>query len=99
MNGAILWFLQRVSAILFIILIMVNLLVLNYSDPGTNTTLFLVIDSILLLSVLYHGLNGLNNILLDYGVKQKTRTIGTVILSGTGLVLFVMGIYSLYQFM
>lgn len=99
MNGAILWVLQRVSAVLLIGLLVVNFFVLSYSDPGTKISLFLGIDSILLAAVLYHGLNGLHNILVDYGVKQRTRTIGTVILGGTGLVLFVFGIYSLYQFM
>lgn len=99
MNSAILWVLQRVSAVLLICLLMFNFTVLNYSDPGTKTGLFLGVDSILLAAVLYHGLYGLHNILVDYGVKRTTQTIGTVILGGTGLVLFVFGIYSLYQFM
>lgn len=98
MNRAILWVLQRVSAILLIGLLVVNFLLLSYSDPGTNIYLFLSVDSILLAAVLFHGLYGLHNILVDYGVKSRTRSIGTVILGGTGLVLFVSGIYSLYQF-
>ncbi len=99
MNGAVLWVLQRVSALLLICLLMFNFLVFNYSDPGSKTSLFLGVDSILLASVLYHGLNGLHNILVDYGVKPKTQSIVTVIMVVTGLVLFVFGIYSLYQFM
>lgn len=109
MNGAIMWVFQRVSAILLLLVLIVHFWILHYKDPGIivyygnvafrlKTALFLSVDSILLAAGLFHGMNGLNNILLDYGVRPSLRTAAAVILTAAGLGLFVLGIYSLLHF-
>lgn len=109
MNGAILWVFQRLSAILLLIVLMVHFWILHYKDPGTivyygnvafrlKTALFLSVDSVLLAAGLFHAMNGLNNILLDYGVTPSVRATAAWILAVAGLGLFVLGIYALIHF-
>jgi succinate dehydrogenase hydrophobic anchor subunit len=107
--GAMSWVFQRLTAILLLVVLGVHFWILHYQDPGTivvygnlairlKTAMFLSVDSILLGAGLFHAMNGLNNILLDYGVNSSIRSTMAVILTVLGLALFAVGIYSLFQF-
>jgi len=73
------WLGQRVTAVVILVTIMVHLVLthyvaigqLSYDNIGARlaTTAVLVNDILLLLAVVYHALNGVRMVLLDYGFK------------------------------
>lgn len=100
------WLFQRITAIFLILALSVHFWVLHYQNPGEiiiyndtverlRTALFLTVDTILLAFGLFHALNGLHNILEDFNIRSRALT-GLLFIIGLGL--FMMGIYSLWQF-
>ena len=89
------WLLQRVSAVVLAVGLIAHFLVLHFliERPVTldkvadrlKAPCWVAFDLVLLALVLYHGLNGVNNILADYAPKAGTR-------AWTGRVLWVLGI-------
>ena len=57
-----------------------------------------VIDLLLLSFALYHGLNGVRNVLLDYGLRGAVERVATVGLSLLGVAAFAYGILALAAF-
>ena len=56
--------------------------------------------SILLLSfTLFHGLNGIRNIVIDYGARGAAEKAATGVLSIIGVAAFVFGIFALAAFL
>ncbi|MCL6600157.1 MAG: hypothetical protein K6T81_15675 [Alicyclobacillus macrosporangiidus] len=96
------WWAQRISAIALIALLAVHLWVLHFSHPESTVTLgnvhqrlntfrFLLVDYLLLFMALFHGLNGVRNILLDHSrFASRSRTI-TWALTVVGMVFCVYG--------
>jgi len=77
------WFMQRISALFLVIGMVVHFWVLHYfiekpltfekvverlSSPG-----WILFDSLLLIAVVYHGLNGVWNVLTDYNPSPKLK--------------------------
>lgn len=71
------WALQRISAIALIVLLSLHLWIEHFAAPHSTVTLsvvhsrldtfrFLLLDYGLLVLALFHGLNGVRNIALDY---------------------------------
>ena len=56
------------------------------------------IDLLLLTFALYHGLNGVRNVLLDYGLRGAGERVVTGALSVVGVVAFVFGVFALAAF-
>jgi len=56
------------------------------------------IDVLLLAFALYHGLNGVRNVLLDYGLRGVGERVVTGALSLVGVVAFVFGVFALAAF-
>lgn len=104
------WLLQRISAGVLVFLLIIHFWVEHYANWGTPVTfagvhlrlqnaLFMIVDSMLLISVVFHGLNGVRNILLDYpSLIQHNRTVSLILLI-IGIATVVFGIYSLYPFL
>lgn len=105
--GAIGWYLQRITGALLIVLLVAHFWVEHYmSAPLRRGELsyelilarisnpyWQAIDISFLLVALYHGLNGVRNILLDYSRLGKTGArVGTAILIVTGLLWAYWGI-------
>jgi succinate dehydrogenase hydrophobic anchor subunit len=57
-----------------------------------------VIDLLLLTFALYHGLNGVRNVLLDYGLRGTGERVATAGLSLIGVAAFVYGVLALAAF-
>jgi succinate dehydrogenase hydrophobic anchor subunit len=57
-----------------------------------------VIDIFLLSFVLYHGLNGIRNIALDYGARGVIERAVTLVLLAVGVAAFIFGIFALAAF-
>ncbi|MGD0766444.1 MAG: hypothetical protein ABR978_09115 [Dehalococcoidia bacterium] len=71
-----------------------------FSDVAARieTPTYWVIDLLLLSFALYHGLNGVRNVAMDYGVRGVGEKALTGVLSVVGLVAFVFGIVALASF-
>jgi len=101
------WLLQRISAAVLIVLLIIHFWVGHYASWGTPITFagvhmrlqnvaFVIVDSMLLMLVVFHGLNGVRNIFLDYpSLLQHQRTVSLILLI-FGVATVIFGIYSLY---
>jgi len=71
-----------------------------YSDVADRfeTAAYWVIAVLLLSFALFHGLNGIRNILLDYGLRGTGDKVATGALLGVGTAAFTFGIIALAAF-
>ncbi len=103
------WLLQRISAAFLIVLLIIHFWVGHYANFGApitfagvqmrlQNTVFVILDSMLLVSVVFHGLNGVRNIMLDYPFLLPLNRYVSLILLILGAVTIIFGIYSLYPF-
>jgi succinate dehydrogenase hydrophobic membrane anchor protein len=108
-QGVWAWILQRVTAALLLFLLGTHIFVLHYIPANMNidfagvafrfkSMMYLVIDSGLLAASLFHGLNGVRNIVFDYVVSDRKRNFVTLLLVVTGLGFFIWGAYALMFF-
>src|SRR3954466_14257012 len=104
---AVNWFLQRVTGAALVLLLILHFWVEHFTAEVRHGGLtfevvqrrffqnrwFVAIDIAFLLIALYHGLNGLRNIIFDFGrVTPRYRTAVTVGLVIVGLVVAYWGI-------
>jgi len=101
------WLSQRVTAVLVLVTIMVHLVLthmfasipLTFDDIGDRLAsgAVLVNDVVLLLAVLYHGLNGVRMVVLDWGLSSSGgRRAFDVVLWLVGIAAVVFGIWALW---
>jgi len=100
------WLGQRVTAVLVMVTIMVHLVLthmfasipLTFDDIGDRLAsgAVLVNDVVLLLAVLYHGLNGVRMVALDWGLSGSGRRIFDGVLWLVGIATAVYGIWALW---
>ena len=101
------WLGQRVTAVLVIVTIMVHLVLTHYIAIGELSFdnigarlaggAVLVNDVLLLLAVVYHALNGLRMVVLDWGLAGSGgRRVFAVALWLVGIVAVVYGIWALW---
>lgn len=108
-SGSWSWLLQRVTAAVLILLLGWHVVVLHWVRPGgaiafgsvtirLQTLLYMVIDYGLLAFALYHGLNGVRNVLLDFTFGQRAQKAISMLLLLVGLTAFVYGAWALTPF-
>ncbi|MEI6451157.1 MAG: hypothetical protein WCP98_14615 [Actinomycetes bacterium] len=101
------WLGQRVTAVLVIVTIMVHLVLthfiaigeLSFDNIGARLAggAVLVNDIVLLVAVVYHGLNGLRMVVLDWGLASRGgRRLFDVVLWLVGVSSIVYGIWALW---
>lgn len=99
------WFFQRVTAIFLIFGMAVHILVLPLGEERLSYSLvsgrlshtgWVLFDLLLLASCLYHGLNGIWGVILDYNPKSL-KTIGYTIFT-ISLIFSVLGIAAIGGF-
>ncbi len=100
------WLGQRVTAVLVIVTIMVHLILthmfasapLTFDDIGDRLAsgAVLVNDVVLLLAVLFHGLNGVRMVVLDWGLSGAGRRVLDGVLWAVGIVAAIYGIWALW---
>ena len=66
----------------------------RFETPG-----YWIISILLLSFALFHGLNGIRNIAIDYGAKGASEKVVTGALSAIGIVAFIFGIFALAAFL
>lgn len=100
------WLGQRVTAVLVIVTIMVHLVLthmfasipLTFDDVADRlaSSAVLVNDVVLLLAVLFHGLNGVRMVVLDWGLSGSGRRVFDGALWLVGIAGSAYGIWALW---
>ncbi|MBF8251646.1 MAG: sdhD [Deltaproteobacteria bacterium] len=100
------WFFQRVTAIFLILGMAVHILVLPLGEERLTYSLvsgrlshmgWIVFDLLLLLSCIYHGLNGIWGVILDYNPKYLKTTIGYTLFT-ISLIFSILGVAAIGGF-
>lgn len=105
------WFLQRITALVLVVGLFVHFLVLHYIfDRGGGSLDFeevrnrlsrpgwIAFDLTLLGCAVYHGLNGIYGIILDYNPSHSIRSFAAWFLWLVGLAVFAIGVWVLIPF-
>jgi succinate dehydrogenase / fumarate reductase cytochrome b subunit len=101
------WLGQRVTAVLVIVTILIHLVLthyvaigqLSYDNIGERLAgaAVLVNDVVLLFAVVYHALNGLRMVVLDWGLSSSGgRRVFDVVLWVVGIAAVIFGIWALW---
>ena len=101
------WLFQRITAVLLIVMLAIHLVFthilnignLNYDSIGLRLAHagFIAVDVILLAAGIYHALNGLRMVLLDYWFTSRSRAlILTIGLWVVGIAATIYGTWALW---
>ena len=101
------WLFQRITAVLLIVCLAIHLILTHITNIGQITEAnvaarlanagLTAVDIILLAAGIFHALNGLRNVLMDYWFSSRTRALWlTIGLWVIGLVAFGYGIWALW---
>ena len=101
------WLFQRITAVLIIVTLGVHLIfthILGISDITYNTIgermmhgAYTAVDIILLLAAVYHALNGLRMVLMDYWFGRRKSAVGlNIVLWVVGIAAVVYGAWALW---
>lgn len=94
-RSVFLWFLQRVTAVLLVVLLGLHLWASNFATNWAQ--LFSAgVDLSLLALALLHGLNGVRTVVLDFGIGEAGRRFLSVSVVMLGIVAFLFGVYGLW---
>jgi succinate dehydrogenase / fumarate reductase, membrane anchor subunit len=108
-QGVWAWILQRITAVLLLVLLGTHLAVLHFIPANLNisflgvaarmqSVLYLIVDGGLLAVGLYHALNGVRNVLFDYVVKERPRRTINTVMWILGIAFTLWGAYALTAF-
>ena len=105
------WAMQRLTAVLLIVLLGIHIWVSHFADIDPEETitvagvearldqvLFVVVDYSLLAMVLFHGLNGARTVLFDFDIFAKRKKMIDVALWVLGIATLIWGIVVLFPF-
>jgi succinate dehydrogenase / fumarate reductase membrane anchor subunit len=95
LKNVLLWLSQRITAVLLIVLLGLHLWASNFTADWA--ALFrAVIDMSLLVLVLFHGLNGVRTVALDFGLGQQGRQFLSLTLIIVGIAALISGAYGIW---
>lgn len=110
-RGVLAWFLQRITAILLAYFLFWHIVVLHYISTekitfekvyerlNENITFWYIFYFLFIPSVVFHGLNGLYGVILDYNPSDKLRKILLIVFWIVGLVLTYIGLRAILIFL
>jgi len=90
-----LWLLQRISAVLLVVILGLHIWASNFA-ANWGSLLRAGIDLALLALALFHGLNGVRTVVLDFGLGLEGRRFLSVSLWMLGFVAFLFAAYGLW---
>lgn len=104
-----LWLLQRVTAVLLFAVLALHVWTVHYVELGRpilfagvalrlKSILSLLVDSSLLFLGLFHGLNGVRMVVLDFDFASKHERWISWLLAIVGMVFFIWGVQGLWAF-
>lgn len=105
-----LWLFQRISAWLILPAVFIHMIILHFVNPNDiievgdsalrlKGFLFLIVDSFLLYAGLFHGFNGIRNIVYDYVSKESNRKAAAGLIAAAGIAVLAYGMYGLAYLM
>lgn len=107
-GGIALWFLQRLSALFLLALLLAHFYFLHYAEQGFVTydkvaarlasPSWKVLDISFLVLAAFHGMNGLWTVVLEYVHTQRAQRQLLFLLIGIGFVLLGVGVFSIATF-
>ena len=77
---------------------MAKIITLDVMIPRAEVLIFIVLDLLLLIVGIFHGLNGLYSVLVDLGLKGKAAVSTIIALGMVGIGCLGVGTYALFQF-
>lgn len=102
------WLLQRVTGVLLVFYLFLHLYVLHFAGEGATTfdaiaarlrtPFFKFFDLTLLALVIFHGLNGVRAVLIDFGLSAGAQRIVFWVLMALGFAMFLAGASILMKF-
>lgn len=94
-KSVVLWVLQRITAVLLVVFLGLHLWASNFTADWT--TLFrALVDLALLALALFHGLNGVRTVVLDFGPGLQGRRFLSASLAMLGIAGFLFGVYGFW---
>ncbi len=93
-RSILLWLMQRISAVLLVAFLGFHIWASNFAAEWA-TLLRAAVDISLLALALFHGLNGVRTIVLDFGVSVQARRFLSVGLVMLGTLAFLFGAYGI----
>ena len=101
------WLFQRITGTGLFFLIFAHMWINHYADPETTIQVatieanlkevgFVIFDSLLLIFCLFHGLNGVRNVVYDYLNQDRHRRLVTLGLLVMGAFLLLYGMAILF---
>jgi succinate dehydrogenase cytochrome b556 subunit len=109
-TGVWAWIWQRITAVLLVLLLGAHMVVLHFVPANLEihfvgvaarfkSVLYLLIDSGLLVFGMYHGMNGVRNILFDFAFANKWRGAINAVMWIVIIAYSVWGAYALTFFL
>ena len=95
LRSVLLWLSQRVTAVLLIVFLGLHLWASNFATDWV-VVFRAVVDISLLVLVLFHGLNGVRSVVLDFGFGQQGRQLLSLILLIVGIAALISGVYGIW---
>lgn len=94
-RSVLLWVLQRITAVLLVVFLALHLWASNFS---TDWAAFFraIVDLSLLALALFHGLNGVRTVVLDFGLGLQGRRFLSASLAMLGIAAFLFGVYGFW---
>jgi len=89
-----LWLFQRITAVLLVVFLGVHLWLANFGQAAASLRAMLGV--VLLGLALFHGLNGVRTVLLDFAIGTQGRKFVTMILLLVGVASLLFGIHGLW---
>jgi succinate dehydrogenase cytochrome b556 subunit len=108
--GLLSWISQRLTAVLLFFALGIHTWATHFAEPGKAITfesvvsrmqnpLFMSVDLTLLAAAMFHGLNGVRIIALDFGIGSRGLKALTWFLAILGAVGFLFGVNALWPFL
>ena len=95
LRTVLMWLLQRITAVLLVVFLAIHIWTTNFATSWA-TMLRAGVDLSLLALALFHGLNGVRAIVLDFGIGHAARRVLSTSLVMIGFIAFLFGIYGLW---
>ncbi len=96
------WFLQRITGLILLIGLIIHFYLMHYSNPDNisfesvisrlSSPFWKTFDTLFLLSVIYHGFNGIWGIIIEYVTNTRKLRIMKFSLYTIAVLLFIQGI-------
>lgn len=107
-GGIALWFFQRLSALFLLVMLLAHFYFLHYYQEGFVTydkvaprlasTPWKVFDILFLAVAVFHGINGLWTVVLEYVHQERSQRLLLTALLGVGLLFLAIGAFSIGTF-